>query len=95
MLKEITTDTFIQRVDDFVTSELEDDSLVMMCLEKNAYYGLESVGKRIWEMLEEKTSTGKIIDELMSEFDVDKEQCEKDVLSLLSDLQKENIIVVV
>ena len=60
-----------------------DDNLVMMHLEKGKYFGLNPVGKRIWELIEtSKDSTG-IIQCLMTEFDVTEEQCTREVAAFL------------
>ncbi|MCK9625818.1 MAG: PqqD family peptide modification chaperone [Bacteroidales bacterium] len=38
-----------------------DDNQVMMHLEKGKYFGLNQVGKRIWELIEEPKSFSEII----------------------------------
>jgi hypothetical protein len=92
-MKDINLNTIIRKSDNFVSSEL-DGELVMMSLENNSYYGLNEIGKRIFEMAEQAVKVEEITANLVSEYEVDLETCCNDVLSLLTDLQKEGLIVV-
>ena len=60
-----------------------DDNQVMMHLEKGKYFGLNPVGKRIWELIEEPKSFPEITQNLMSEFDVTEAQCTSEVRAFL------------
>ena len=60
-----------------------DDNQVMMHLNKGKYFGLNPVGKRIWELIEEPKEPAEIIQRLMTEFDVTKEQCTREVTAFL------------
>jgi hypothetical protein len=90
----ITTDTTVQRAGDFVTATV-DDALVMMSLEKGAYYGLDDIGSQIWEMLDEPTRVDALCDALMARYDVSRAQCEEDVLAFLQDLLDEGMVSIV
>ena len=60
-----------------------DDNQVMMHLEKGKYFGLNPVGKRIWELIEEPKSVADITQSLMAEFDVTEAQCTSEVRAFL------------
>lgn len=60
-----------------------DDNQVMMHLEKGKYFGLNPVGKRIWEFIEEPKSFSEIVKQLLLEFDVPEEQCKAEVKNFL------------
>jgi hypothetical protein len=45
-------------------------------------------------MIKKPVTVGKIRDTILKEYDIDKETCEKDLLSLLSDLKKEGLVVI-
>lgn len=89
----ININSIISKNDSLVASEL-DDGLVMMSLENNSYYGLDEIGKRVWEILDNKTSVDNLLLDLMSEYNVSRQECEQDILDLLESLQKENLIVI-
>ncbi|MFN8579069.1 MAG: lasso peptide biosynthesis PqqD family chaperone [Candidatus Sericytochromatia bacterium] len=89
----ISLSSNIIKNDSLVASEL-DDGLVMMSLENSSYYGLDPIGKRVWEILEEKTSVENLISKLIEEYDISKDECQKDILELLNSFAKENLIIV-
>ncbi|MDD4921045.1 MAG: PqqD family peptide modification chaperone [Bacteroidales bacterium] len=55
------------------------DNQVMMHIDKNKYFGLNAVGKRIWEFAEQPKSFQELTDLLQSEFEVTKDQCIQEV----------------
>lgn len=70
------------RNEQIIDGEL-DDNQVMMHLEKGKYFGLDSVGKRIWELIEEPKSISEITIILLEEFEVSEEQCAQEVQDFL------------
>lgn len=71
-----------------------DDEIVMMDISKGKYYGFNSVGSRIWELIEKQLSVREVISILIKEFDVDAKTCEDAVLIFLSKLYNENLITI-
>lgn len=69
-----------------------DDSQVMMHIEKGKYYGLNPVGKRIWELTEKRVSEDEIISTLLSEYDVSEELCRKEVVNFLEKAVESDIL---
>lgn len=90
----LTPDTLIVRSDDFITSAVDGD-LVMMSLEKGIYYGLDAIGSQIWEHIAEPISVNALCQKLTDQYEVDSAQCQEDVLAFLNELLNENIIHVV
>ena len=90
----ITLQTTIERAGDFVTATV-DDALVMMSLDKGAYYGLDEIGTQIWSHLETPTRVGALCDSLQAQYDVGRAQCEEDVLAFLQELLDEGMVRVV
>lgn len=80
------------RNEQIIDGEL-DKNQVMMHIEKGKYYGLTPVGKRIWDLIEQPKSYEDILDVLLSEYDVTKEQCEQEVRPFLDKSVHYNIIV--
>jgi len=71
-----------------------DDEAVILSLKKGVYYSLNPCGNRIWSLIQEPVKVGKIRDTLLKEYNIDKETCENDLLSLLSDLNTEGLVVI-
>jgi hypothetical protein len=62
------------RNEQIIDGEL-DDNQVMMHLEKGKFFGLNVVGKRIWQLIEQPKTLQEITDILQSEFAVTEEVC--------------------
>jgi hypothetical protein len=88
---EITETTTICAIDEQVSSELDGES-VILSLENGVYYGLDEVGAFIWERVQEPVEVSHLIDVVLAEYDVSREQCTKDVLNLLEELRENGLI---
>lgn len=71
-----------------------DDEKVMMNIDKGKYYGLNSVGTRIWEIVSEPKTIDEIVEILLSEYEVSLEECRQAVIKFISRLQDEGMILV-
>ncbi len=71
-----------------------DEELVLLSIINSKYYGMDSVGKRIWSLLSEPIVISDMITALTKEYDIPAAECEKDVLSFLDELHSENLIIV-
>ena len=76
-----------------VASDLAGE-VVLLSLKTGMYYGLDRVGARIWELIQEPTSVAAVRDAIVSEYDVGPEQCQRDTLELLQHLAVEGLIEV-
>jgi hypothetical protein len=68
------------------------DEVVMLDMDSGFYFGLNSVASIIWGMLEKAISFEEVINELMKEYNVDRQTCEKDTRSFWDQLLERNII---
>ena len=66
--------------------------VAVLHLKSGIYYGLDAVGARIWSLLREPQTVGHIQSTLVSEYDVDPDQCAADVIALLEKLSAEGLI---
>jgi len=81
----------IKRSDELVHSDMDGET-VMMSIEQSQYYGLDSVGTRIWDLIENEMRVGDICAALMNEYDVTEQQCQQDVISFLQDMLDNNTV---
>jgi len=65
---------------------------VILGLRDGVYYGLDSVGARIWALLVEPRSVAELVSTIVAEFDVTPERCERDVIALLDDLAARGLV---
>lgn len=68
--------------------------LVLFDPDKGCYYGAGPVGQRIWSLIVENGSVGSIVETIVSEFDVDQETAEQDVISFISELCNGHVVEV-
>lgn len=80
-----------QRNKDLLTSNL-DEELVMLSIQTGKYYGINSVGRRIWELLVLPVSVPQICDQLLKEYEVSRQQCEQEVLAFLNELEAQKLL---
>jgi len=78
---------------DQVSASLGNET-VLLSMESAMYYGIDSVGSRIWELLQEPIRVSQIRDVITSEYDVDAERCEADVIAFLQTLLASGLIEV-
>ncbi|MBD3276229.1 MAG: lasso peptide biosynthesis PqqD family chaperone [Candidatus Marinimicrobia bacterium] len=90
---ELHTKTVVHAIDEQVSSELDGES-VILSLENGVYYGLDEVGAFIWERVQQPVEVSQLIEAVLSEYDVAREECTKDVLNLLGELQENGLIQV-
>lgn len=69
-----------------------DGELIGMSVEQGACYGLNGVGTRIWELLSEPRSIASLFEHLTSEYEVDAEQCSREVMDWLEELRAEGLV---
>jgi len=65
---------------------------VILQLKKGVYYSLDRVGSRIWELLQRPWGFGELREMLLAEYEVEPEQCERDLLALLQQLEGAGLI---
>lgn len=89
----MTLDSVVQRNPKLVASQM-DGEVVMMSIDDGAYYGLDEIGSRIWELMEIPVKVNSILVSLLEEFEVEKEECVTDTLEFLNDLMDKNLLLV-
>jgi hypothetical protein len=79
---------------DQVSSDLGGE-MAILHLGVGMYYGLDEVGARVWELIQEPRAVDDVRDVLLSEYDVEPERCERDLLALLRRLAEEGLVKVI
>lgn len=92
--KPVGLETVIARSDEVICSQV-DGEVVMMSVEQGKYSGLNIIGSDIWRLLETPMPVSEICKAMMTIYQVDEEQCERDVLTFLNDLATDATIRIV
>jgi hypothetical protein len=73
-------------------SSLVAGETIILSLQTGMYYGLNSVGARIWALVRTPTRVGDICDAVLQEYDVGEDRCQRDVVSVLRQLAAQGLI---
>ena len=89
------TISFADRVkvpDDVLISNLQEESVILN-LDSERYYGLDSVGTRMLSVLTTSNSIEAAYERLTAEYDVDREVLRKDLLELVENLIAQGLLI--
>ena len=75
-----------------VMSRLVGDEAVLLDLSSGLYFGLDSVGQRIWQAVADGKTLSETVDIVVSEYDVDRGQATADVLQFASTLIERGLL---
>jgi hypothetical protein len=91
MEEKITVNSIVVVTKDQVSADLSGEAAILN-LKSGIYFGLNTVGASIWKLIQEPRRVNEIRDTLVQEYDVDPDQCEKDLLALLEELLSKELI---
>src|SRR5271169_970724 len=78
---------------DQVSCDLAGEAAILN-VKSGVYYGLDPVGARIWNLMQEPRAVVEIQKAITDEYDVEPERCARDLASLLQKLLAEGLIEV-
>lgn len=90
---ELSGSTIITVNKDYVYCNVEDE-MVLLGMEDGIYYGLNPVGAFIWEQIKEPKTIDEVRDAILDEYDVEKDECERDLFELLQELTEKGLVEV-
>ena len=91
LVNRVDLDTAL-KVSPHVVSRVVDDETVLLNLEGGLYFGVDQVGHRIWELTGEGKTLQEIVDAIVAEYDVSREQAEGDVLAFAEPLVERGLL---
>jgi coenzyme PQQ synthesis protein D (PqqD) len=87
----LSVDAVVVRSSEPITREV-DGELVMLDPRQSVYFALDSIGHRVWLLLEQPQQVDALCRTLVEEFDVSLETCRTDVLALLEQLSDAGLV---
>jgi Coenzyme PQQ synthesis protein D (PqqD) len=91
MLKKVLRDSIIIAAKGPISCDLAGE-VAILDVKYGTYYGLNAVGARIWNLIQEPKTVNEIRDILLKEYEVETECCEREVLALLQNLVAKELI---
>lgn len=75
-----------------VMSRLVGNETVLLDLSSGIYFGLDGVGKRIWETVADGRSLKETVTVITAEFEVDETQAQSDLIQFVGDLVERGLL---
>ena len=79
---------------DSVFAQKVDGEMVLLDMESENYFGLDSVGSAIWSAIEEKKVLKDVYEKLLQEYDVEPEVLQKDLSDFVQKLIDSGLVKV-
>jgi hypothetical protein len=89
--QEILSQTVVVQEKGNIVSDMDGEK-VMLSIHNGKYYNLGQIGGVIWDKIEGPTYLTHLVNSLMSEYDVNQNECEEQVISFLEVLAKEGLV---
>lgn len=75
-----------------VMSQEVSGETVLLDLQSESYFGLDEVGTRVWQLLQEKDDLQGVYDVMLAEYDVEPDQLKDDLEELLGKLSDSGLV---
>jgi hypothetical protein len=93
MIGSLSENSIVVASQQLVSSDLAGEQ-VILDLSSGMYYGLNPVGTRIWQLIQEPKTVKEVEETLLSEYEVEVEQCQQDLMAILQQLKEQGLIEV-
>ena len=89
---EINLNSRVRIQDDVLFQELQGEA-VLLNLKTGVYLGLNQIGTRIWQLLQEDGALNRVMEVMLQEYDVTQEKLSQDLLDLVGQMEKQGLLV--
>lgn len=85
-------------LNDFVVASSEvvyrsvGDEAVILDVTAGLYFGLEAVGRTVWEYIQQSRKVIDVLQHVQQGFDVERSKCAQDVCAFLAELQEKKLV---
>ena len=76
---------------DILTQEVSGET-VILDLNSESYFGLDEIGTRIWQLIQEQKDLKSVTATMLNEYDVEEKQLAEDIEDLLAKLDEAGLI---
>lgn len=81
----------VERHGNVVARRVADDA-ILLDLRNGRFFDLNGVGARIWDLLETRRSIDALVEVIVAEYDVSEEAAKGDVLRLVDELRRFDLV---
>lgn len=76
---------------DVISQEVSGET-VLLDLGSENYFGLDEVGTRIWQLIEQTGNLQAVFDTMLEEYEVEEEQLHEDLENLIGEVSKIGLV---
>src|SRR3982750_4937912 len=87
----VTQDYIVSRRAELIETEV-DGELVALHIENGTCYGFNGTATRVWALIEQPRRVSELKVQLLNEFDVDPDVCDRQVTELLRELEADGLV---
>ena len=91
MPAEISLNSRVRIQDDVLFQELQGEA-VLLNLKTGVYLGLNPVGTRIWQLLQEDGALSRVMEVMLREYNVTEEKLAQDLLDLIGQMEEQGLL---
>jgi hypothetical protein len=91
MTAPLTLDDVLVVSTDQVSADLSGETIILG-MREGAYFGVSDAGSRIWSLLQSARRLSEVVSVLTAEYDVEEEQCAREVLAFADDLLARGLV---
>jgi len=88
---EISLNSRVRIQDDVLFQELQGEA-VLLNLKTGVYLGLNAIGTRIWQLLQEDVALSRVMEVMLREYDVTQEKLSGDLLDLVAQMEQQGLL---
>ncbi|MEM7554521.1 MAG: PqqD family protein [Cyanobacteria bacterium P01_A01_bin.84] len=90
----IFEDSIVVASKEQISSDLGEESVILN-LKSSEYHGLNEVGARVWNLIQQPKNVGDIKAILLEEYEVEPQRCLEDLKTLLHELVKVGLVEII
>ena len=91
----MSPDTLIRRNPELLAADMDGET-VMMDMQNGNYYGVNTVGTYIWELLENEQRFNTVLDAVMTHFEtLTEDAVAEDIQVFLTDMQAQKLVEII
>ena len=91
MADKILLESVVVTAKDQLSCDLAGEAAILD-VKSGTYYGLNAIGARIWNLIQNPKHVKEVLGVLLAEYDVETDRCEKELLDLLQELEARGLI---
>ena len=92
-MTKISINTNIVVEDEVVSCDLDGEAAILN-LKDGVYYGLDPIGAKIWNLIQNPIRLCDVVEKIWEEYDVEKDQCKDDIFELIEELVNNGLVKV-